>query len=323
MYHLKNFFRLNKIVYAVYIVFIALLFVGIAGPVFHRSNAARSLAESAFVESGYLNGLLPENTYYADMAMFSCSANGQTLFCDALMTDNGIEYGGNYFTKNGGADIPDARLQSGECAVSKATLKEYGLQIGDTVAVRSNFVDYSFTVKYAFDDYYGLSAVSGSSYRYLVIFGYNEGFVQNLFSYSYYHFSDEYSTPFARAPIFDKARTVGSLERSANLLMLAGAAAAVLFTVLVETLFANSLRNDVSVYARSGYRRREILLYMVIDTLYKYIPAYAVAAGAVAVFAAAALAAEWLLFIAPLIASACSLAAAFAIQVIRCRKWLK
>ena len=269
MYDLKNFFRLNKIITVLQVMISSLLFVLLSIPVQSITNCKKSLTESSFMQSGYTNGLREKNSFYCEMQWFDLKINDTLIFSDCLMTNENVQYKDSYFTKFNGLEIQNSSLSSSECSISKKTASKYNLEIGDVITVRlSSNINY-FTVKYVFDDYYGLHSYNEFSSECLIILGFNEQILSNLLSTSYYTFSDEVTT-FASEPILNKDDAIHQLSNSQVLYCSIFISVCIIFTLLIELVFTGKLKYYLMVSSNYGYTKKELVLYIAIDTLYKY-----------------------------------------------------
>lgn len=269
MYDFKNVFRLNKIITALQVMISTLLFVLLSIPVHCITNCKNSLMESSFIQSGYTNGLRETNSFYCEMEWFDLKSKDTIIFSDCLMTNENVQYKNSYFTKFNGVEIQNYYLSSSECSISKKTASKYGLAIGDEITVRLSSNSNYFTVKYIFDDYFGLHSYNKFSSECLIILGFNEQILSNLLSINYYTFSDEVTT-FASEPILNKDDIIRQLSNSQVLYCSIFIGVCIALTMLIELIFTERLKNDLMVSSKYGYSKKELVSYIAIDTLYKY-----------------------------------------------------
>lgn len=271
MYNVKKIFRINKIVCAVQALITALLFVFLSIFSYNITNALSSLNESSFVQSGYTNGLRATNSYYCDLKPIDISNGENIIFTDCLLTSNDVSYKGNYLTKYNSVDIDEPSLYLGECSISKNVAKEYKIKAGDKLNIHSNFKDYDYVVKYIFDDYYGFHSIDQTTAKNLIILGYNEELITNMFSYGYYTLSDEVTTFASEGTIFDKEYQSNQLNLNMIMYCTGYMIVCSIITLLVELIFTGSLSHDLKVSKKYVYTRRKQISYILIDSAYKYL----------------------------------------------------
>lgn len=254
----------------------SLLFCFLSIPVNRGINVISSLNESNFAYSGYPTQSYDKNIYYSDIAYITLTnSDGVYIESDEMMTKFDVSYYGNYFTMLNGIEINDSLLNINECSISKNIASKYSIHIGDIITAKIRFTKYQYTVKYFFDECYGINDIDIFGNSGMVILGYNEGIIDNAYDYDTYYFSDE-NTLFSSDEIFVKHIEVLQIKNLIAYLTILILFICLLLTAAMEFMFSKNDEKDFWALRNYGLSKRRLFNFIILNSLIKYLSIYAI-----------------------------------------------